>query len=447
VQNYCYLLLKGMWVSMQNNDILSIIETADDLPTLPTVATKVMHVTSDTGASVKEVAELIEKDLALSAKILQVINSPFYGFSRGITSVSEAVSLMGFREVGNLALGLSVMGALPQDETIGFSFQTFWERCVGHAVSAVKITTALLQDIGTCLLVRYTPLVYGYSLAIAKERGIHVAVAEREVLQTDHAEMGGRLTAHWNLPASLRIPIKHHHFSEFGKKLPTEVRNHNLETETSVLAISNLMTAALFEPENTDALEVLYSRATGLLGLDTKKVDEVLDVLPSEIERVKTLFHPIADKDKGIDADADELPDSDASRNAIRQPTSKRNKNKILVAEDSAATRIAISNMLKRMGYDVVIAFNGQEAVALAEREKPDLILLDVLMPVMDGIEALRVIRSNSDLRTTPIVMLTSVTDVRMVTEAIESGANDYIAKPFQVSLLLERVERYIHAR
>jgi DNA-binding response OmpR family regulator len=99
------------------------------------------------------------------------------------------------------------------------------------------------------------------------------------------------------------------------------------------------------------------------------------------------------------------------------------------------------------MGYDVVIAFNGQEAVALAEREKPDLILLDVLMPVMDGIEALRVIRSNSDLRTTPIVMLTSVTDVRMVTEAIESGANDYIAKPFQVSLLLERVERYIHAR
>ncbi|MBT3603567.1 MAG: HDOD domain-containing protein [Candidatus Latescibacteria bacterium] len=445
---------------MQNSDILSIIEKADDLPTLPTVATKVMHVTSDSDTSVKEVAELIEKDLALSAKLLQVINSPFYGFSRGITSVSEAVGLMGFREVGNLALGLSVMGALPQDETIGFSFQTFWERCVGHAVSAVKITnavntdlsygiftTALLQDIGTCLLVRYTPLVYGYSLAIAKERNIHIAVAEREALETDHAEIGGRLTAQWNLPASLRIPIKHHHFSEFGTEIPTEVRNHNLETETSVLAISNLMTTALFDRENTDALEVLYSRATGLLDLDTKKVDEILDVLPSEVERVKTLFHPIDDKDKDIDADAEELPDSDASRNAIRQSTSKRTRNKILVAEDSAATRIAISNMLKRMGYDVVIAFNGQEAVALAEREKPDLILLDVLMPVMDGIDALRAIRGNNDLRTTPIVMLTSVTDVRMVTEAIESGANDYIAKPFQVSLLLERVERYIHAR
>lgn len=445
---------------MQNDDILNIIEQADDLPTLPTVATKVMHVTSDTDTSVKEVAELIEKDLALSAKILQVINSPFYGFSRGITSVSEAVGLMGFREVGNLALGLSVMGILPQDETIGFSFQTFWERCVGQAVSAVKITatvnpdlsygiftTALLQDIGTCLLVRYTPLVYGYSLALVKERNIHIAVAEREVLQTDHAEIGGRLAANWNLPASLRIPIKHHHFPEFGEEIPAEVRNHSMETETSVLAISNLMATALFDRENTGALELLYSRANTLLKLEVSQVDEILDVLPSEVERVKTLFHPIDDKDKSVDADEIDLPDSDSSRKAIRQSSKQRRKNKILVAEDSAATRIAISNMLKRMGYDVVIAFNGQEAVALAEREKPDLILLDVLMPVMDGIDALREIRGKNELRTTPIVMLTSVTDVRMVTEAIESGANDYIAKPFQVSLLLERVERYIHAR
>ena len=63
------------------------------------------------------------------------------------------------------------------------------------------------------------------------------------------------------------------------------------------------------------------------------------------------------------------------------------------------------------------------------------------------GLDALREIRSDTELRATPIVMLTSVTDIRMGTEAIESGANDYIAKPFQVSLLIERVERYIHAR
>jgi len=118
-----------------------------------------------------------------------------------------------------------------------------------------------------------------------------------------------------------------------------------------------------------------------------------------------------------------------------------------LIAEDSAATRTAISAMLKRMGYDVIVALNGEEAVQLSRQEKPDLILMDIMMPVMDGIEALKNIRGDIRLRATPIVMLTSTTDVRMVTEAIECGANDYIAKPFSVTLLTERVERYIHAR
>ena len=77
----------------------------------------------------------------------------------------------------------------------------------------------------------------------------------------------------------------------------------------------------------------------------------------------------------------------------------------------------------------------------------PGKLAIDIMMPVMDGIEALKNIRGDIRLRATPIVMLTSTTDVRMVTEAIESGANDYIAKPFSVTLLTERVERYIHAR
>jgi CheY-like chemotaxis protein len=127
--------------------------------------------------------------------------------------------------------------------------------------------------------------------------------------------------------------------------------------------------------------------------------------------------------------------------------TPKKRTNKILVAEDSAATRTAISNMLKRMGCEVIIALNGEEAVELALEEQPSLILMDIMMPVMDGITALKEIRSDVSMRTTPVVMLTSVTDIRLVTEAIECGANDYIAKPFSVTLLTERVERYVHAR
>ena len=88
------------------------------------------------------------------------------------------------------------------------------------------------------------PLVYGYSLALSKERDIHIAVSEHEVLGADHAEIGASLASHWNLPATIRIPIRHHHFIEFDEQMPKEVHNHNLIFETGVLSISNLMTAA-----------------------------------------------------------------------------------------------------------------------------------------------------------------------------------------------------------
>ena len=108
---------------------------------------------------------------------------------------------------------------------------------------------------------------------------------------------------------------------------------------------------------------------------------------------------------------------------------------KILIVEDNPQNLKVAMMALRPGGYDFVQAVDGEEAVKVAIEEKPDLILMDIMMPVMDGIEALRRIRGDVRLRTTPIVMLTSVTDVKAVTEAIESGANDYIAKPFSVTL------------
>jgi HD-like signal output (HDOD) protein len=464
---------------MPDSEVLSLIRQADDLPTLPVVASKVVGLTTGSETSVKEVANLSEKDMALSTKILQVINSPFYGFSRGIVSVSEAVSLMGFNQVGDLALGLSVMGVFPHNYTFGFKFEEFWERSVSHAVAAVMaaarvksevahsiFTTALLQDIGICLLAQYMPLMYGYSMGVARERQVHMIPAENDVMGTDHAEVGALLAERWNLPPDMRIPIRHHHFSELGDSPGPDVENEDLSAVVSLVNVSNLITDVLYGEDVEHHRKILGERTDSLLGLDWKSCDEILQALPEEIERVKSLFGPDA-------VEIEELPEEPTSDDyhekcpecgsdigvkfcgscgrslSKKRPraTPKKRTNKILVAEDSAATRTAISNMLKRMGYEVIIALNGEEAVELALEEQPSLILMDIMMPVMDGITALKEIRSDVSMRTTPVVMLTSVTDIRLVTEAMECGANDYIAKPFSVTLLTERVERYVHAR
>jgi two-component system, cell cycle response regulator len=135
-----------MPLDIEENEVLRLVTSAQTLPTLPVVATKVVEATTGTETTVNEVATLIEKDMALSAKLLQVINSPFYGFSRGITSVNEAVSLMGFKQVANIALGLAAMSSLPRVDAPGFDYEAFWERSLASAVAAVMVTSRVRPE-------------------------------------------------------------------------------------------------------------------------------------------------------------------------------------------------------------------------------------------------------------------------------------------------------------
>jgi HD-like signal output (HDOD) protein/CheY-like chemotaxis protein len=463
---------------MEDVAALQYIEKLDSLPTLPVIASKVANLTSGRSeTSVKEVAELIKKDVALSAKILQVINSSFYAFSREIISLSEAVSLMGFQQVGNLALGLSVVENFPQTLIYGFDYREFWERSVGNAVAAVMVatksgsdvsngafTTSLLQNIGTYVLVRYLPLAFGDAAGVARERGIHTVHAEREVIGTDHAEVGALLAERWSLPKGMQTAIGHHHFSEFGPTPDPEVEQEESGPMVRVLNLANLITDVVYEPDGEEQKSTLVDRAHNLAGLTQVQIDEILDTLPREVDSVKSLFQ--LDR-VGVEEEDDDGPlyheqcPKCGSRHAVkfcgdygsslRRTTAKEARegtdNKVLVTEDSEGIRTAILSLLRKRGYKTFIAIDGQEAVELASQEQPDLILMDIKMPGMDGIEALRVIRRDIRLQSTPVVMLTSVTDLNTVTEAIESGANDYIAKPFKIGKLMECVEKYVHAK
>lgn len=465
-----------MVLDIQDGDVIRLLEDAGGLPTLPNVATRVIEATDGPETTVKEVAGLIEKDMALSAKVLQIINSPFYGFGRGISSVNEAVSLMGFKQVGSIALGLAAMSSLPRVNVVGFDYEQFWERSLANAVSAVMITSrvnreashgiftiSLLQNIGTYLLARHLPVLHGYALAIADQRDIHIARAELEALGTDHAMVGAHLAGRWNLPPNMTIPIRHHHYLDQDAELDSTSTAGDLLLSIHLLNVASLLSETHYAADEDPVKDLLIERAQDLLGLDESGVNELLADLSAEIASVRLLFRAEETEAAAPEVEYEETcPEcttengpghkfckecGSSLRRVVQQRVDTTPAKRILVAEDSAATRTAISAMLKRMGYEVVVALNGEEAVDLARQVNPDLILMDIMMPVMDGIESLKAIRSEVRLRTIPIVMLTSTTDVRMVTEAIECGANDYIAKPFSVTLLTERVERYIHAR
>lgn len=114
---------------------------------------------------------------------------------------------------------------------------------------------------------------------------------------------------------------------------------------------------------------------------------------------------------------------------------------RILIIEDSEVNRRLMRDVLLYHGFEVIEASNGKEGIELALEQRPDLILLDMQMPVMDGFEVLRVIRNNPDLRGIKIITVTSFAMVGDKERILKAGADDYIAKPIDTRELPKRIK------
>ncbi len=114
---------------------------------------------------------------------------------------------------------------------------------------------------------------------------------------------------------------------------------------------------------------------------------------------------------------------------------------KILLVEDNAMNRDMLSRRLARKGYEVVIAIDGQQGIEMARSETPDLILMDMSLPVVDGWEATRQLKSAPETQSIPVIALTAHAMAGDREKAVEAGCNDYDIKPIELPRLLEKIE------
>jgi len=113
---------------------------------------------------------------------------------------------------------------------------------------------------------------------------------------------------------------------------------------------------------------------------------------------------------------------------------------KILTIDDSLTVRLVLAKAFQPYDCELFQASNGKEGLSIATREKPDLILLDLCMPIMDGIATLTALRSDANLKSTPVMMLTAESDHASVFQVTKLGVSDYILKPFREDLFIQRV-------
>jgi DNA-binding response OmpR family regulator len=119
-------------------------------------------------------------------------------------------------------------------------------------------------------------------------------------------------------------------------------------------------------------------------------------------------------------------------------------KKKVLVVDDSPTAMFMVTTILKREPYDLVKAHDGQQAIEVAAAERPDLILMDVVMPRKTGFEACRELKQREDTKSIPVILVTTRGEGENVEAGFESGCNDYITKPINAQELLAKVRDHI---
>jgi two-component system cell cycle response regulator DivK len=120
---------------------------------------------------------------------------------------------------------------------------------------------------------------------------------------------------------------------------------------------------------------------------------------------------------------------------------------KILLVEDNEMNRDMLSRRLQRRGYEVVIAVDGRQGVEMAQTQAPDLILMDISLPVLDGWEATRRLKANLQTQAIPVIALTAHAMAGDRDKAVEAGCNDYETKPIELPRLLQKIETLLQTK
>jgi len=219
------------------------IEQIENLPTLPEVANKLLKIINDPTTTAVDVANLISRDLSLTSKVLRLANSAFYGIPRTVTTVQNAVVILGLKVINTMVFSITVVKMFPGDgRNELFSRKKFWAHSLACAVLARQLAlrmrkftlfdpeecfcAGLIHDIGRVVLDQFFHENFIKAVQAAMDRNIPLLQAETEVFGFSHTDVGDWLTSRWELPQDIRVPIVHHHApgkTEYAREITTLV--------------------------------------------------------------------------------------------------------------------------------------------------------------------------------------------------------------------------------
>lgn len=242
-----------------NDAVMARITECPNMPTLPAVAVQILDLTARRDVELSDIAKVIENDPAMTTRVLKTVNSSFYGLTRRVGSIRQALAYLGMETVKGLVLGFSLARTFDDDEDVIFDFEEYWKRSIFAASAARAIASmvrlddpeeafvaALVRDIGMVALWRHFGDRYLQILDLSAGDHRRLPELERKYFEADHTDVGASMLEGWNFPSDIVDVVLLHHQG-------TSVTAQNEDLRRVVLLADHVVESLIGDPERSQA--------------------------------------------------------------------------------------------------------------------------------------------------------------------------------------------------
>jgi CheY-like chemotaxis protein/HD-like signal output (HDOD) protein len=446
------------------------------------VAVRILEVLKNERAPVQSLADVITTDPLLAARVLSLANFAA-GRPQRLVTVSHAITVMGLDAIKSLALGLTTFplpsipikldDSDPDDPRV--TLRELWEHAIGCAAVAARIATQVdhvsphqafaagfIHDVGRVLLYRCSREGFYAAITVASAKSIPLSEAETLAVGLNHVTLGEIWAGRSELLQGFQQVMHYHHepFCMLPESLDVEPR-----ALIAVVQLADLVCESRATGRDGDLGIIpgelwrdLHLREEGWSDLfetiqqEIEATREIFGFPKDEIKRKQPMLRPMLKGEHELVPER-QKPAANAARGRVipfpprnetevgmqKKPSTK--KLTILVVEDHGSLCEMLSLHFMRYGYHVCTADNGKGALEMLSNERIHLVLLDLMLPRLDGFAFLKGLREKSEGSTPYIIVVSAGASERDRNKVLDLGANEYMPKPFHLMRLLERIQ------
>lgn len=428
------------------------LKATGELPSPKGVALAIIRMTQQESVSTAEIARVVKSDPAFVGRLIKASNGINAVGRRPVASVQDALLVLGIPAVRTLALGFSLLSTYRNGSCRNFDYQEYWSGSLACAIAMQAIATrariaqpeeafcvGLLARIGELALATLFPEDYSRILAhVVGHRGSRLVELERESFAMDHRELSTAMLSDWGVPKIFVEPVYFHEEPEQAG-FPDGSRHQNL-MQALVLA-RHVATVCVSPEKERHALMPHLFLLGSRLSIDAEDLSALCDGVAKEwldwgaLLSVRTQCLP------AFEEMANPLPEPAPLAPSVAAPTVGGQRLRVLVVDDDPTMRAMLRSVLEKAGHEVAEAKNGTQGMEVALDTQPQMMIVDWMMPEMDGIEMIKALRKTKVGRHIYVLILTSLEEEDRLVEAFASGVDDFMSKPLKPRVLAARLQ------